>query len=50
MITLLHVIADLLLFVVVIIYDKRITELEETVDELTKRYLRLSRRQSRPPD
>ena len=50
MITLLHVIADLLLFVVVIIFDKRIAELEETVEELKQRYLRLSRRQNRPPD
>ena len=50
MITLLHVIADLVLLVVVIIYDKRITELEETVEELKQRYLRLSRRQNRPPD
>ena len=50
MITLLHVIADLLLFVVVIIFDKRIVELEETVEELKKKYTWLYRRQNRPPD
>ena len=50
MITFLHVVADLLLFIVVIIYDKRIAELEDIVEELKKKYTWLYRRQNRPPD
>lgn len=44
MITVLHVLADLLLFVLVIVYDRRIAELEESHEELERRIARLSRR------
>ena len=44
MITILHIVADLLLFIIIVIYDKRISELEQANEELTQRVCRLSRR------
>ena len=44
MMTVLHVLADVLLAAIVIIYDRRIAELEQTDEELARRVERLTRK------
>ena len=43
MITILHVIADLLLFFVVVLYDRRISRLEAKYEALMRSVMRLRR-------
>ena len=48
MMTFLHIVADFLLGVLVFIYDRRIAELEEKVEELETRVMRIVRKVGRP--
>ena len=48
MTTFLHVLADLLIFVMIVINDQRIKELEQRLDNLNERHSRLARRVGRP--
>ena len=48
MITFLHFVADFLLAILVFIYDRRLAELEEKVDDLETRIMRIGRKLGRP--
>ncbi len=48
MMTFLHIVADFLLGVLVFIYDRRIAELEEKMEELETKIIRIGRKLGRP--